>query len=69
MRDERPRRARDLALILPFIGMAALMPPLVGLFVGSTIAGVPLILAYLFGLWLALILAALMVAWRLKGPD
>jgi hypothetical protein len=68
LRDERPRRARDLALILPFIGLVALIPPLIGLFAGGSLSGVPLILAYLFGVWLALILAALMVARRLKAP-
>ncbi len=60
-------RARDLALIVPVIGLFALMPPLVGLFVGGAVAGVPLILAYLFGVWLALIFVALLLARRLKG--
>ena len=65
-------RARDLALIVPVAGLFAMMPPLVGLFVGGTLAGVPLLLADRFGVWLVLILAALLVARRLKrtaGPD
>lgn len=62
------RRARDLALIVPVLGVIALMPPLIGLFARpeTGIFGIPLIVVYLFGLWLALILIAMVVASRLK---
>ena len=66
------RRTRDLAFIVPLLGVILMMPPLVGLFArpGAGIAGVPLIVVYLFGLWLALILAALILARHLgKAED
>jgi len=65
---DAPRRARDLALIVPALGTLALMPPLIGLFARpeTGVFGIPLIVVYLFGLWLALILGALFVASRLE---
>ncbi len=65
---DAPRRARDLALIVPVLGILALLPPLIGLFARpeTGVFGIPLIVVYLFGLWLALILGALFVASRLK---
>ena len=67
-RQEPGRRARDLALIVPVLGVLALLPPLIGLFARpeTGMFGIPLIVVYLFGLWLALILGALIVASRLK---
>ncbi len=52
-----PRRWRDAAILLPLLGTALWMPPLVGLIlpVGS-IAGVPAIALYVFGVWALLIL-------------
>jgi hypothetical protein len=71
---EPSRRLRDMGSILPVAGLALLMPPLVGLLAGSggSIFGMPPLLAYLFGVWLALIAGALIVSWRLRdavGPD
>ncbi len=68
MADNGRRRARDLALIVPAFGVIALMPPLIGLFArpDTGVFGIPLIVIYLFGLWLALILMALLVASRLR---
>ena len=65
------RRARDLALIVPLFGSFAPMPPLAGLVAGSeyAIAGVPFVVVYLFGLWLALIVAAFVLARRLRRAD
>ena len=64
-------RTRDLALVLPVFGTLALVPPFIGLFArpGMAVAGIPLIVVYLFGLWLALILAALVLARRLAKDD
>jgi len=64
-------RARDLAIVVPVMGIVLLMPPLVGLFArgGVTVAGIPLIVVYLFGLWFALILAALVLARKLAGDS
>ena len=67
----RSRRARDLAIVLPVCGILALMPPFVGLFARADIVvgGMPLVVVYLFGMWLALILAAMLVSRRLGGES
>ncbi len=71
--DGPSRRARDLAILLPVLGTVLLVPPLVGLFArgDARIVGVPLVVLYLFGLWLALIVGALLLTRRLGGtaPD
>jgi len=66
--DSTPRRVRDLALIVPVFGTLLLMPPLIGLFArpDSDVWGIPLIIVYLFGLWFALIIAAFLLAIRLR---
>lgn len=67
-RPARSRRVHDLARIVPVFGAVLLMPPLIGLFARPDIApfGIPLIVVYLFGLWLALIVGALLITRRLK---
>jgi hypothetical protein len=61
-----PARILDVARILPIVGMVLLMPPLIELFVADRwIGGVPLIVAYVFGVWLALIACAAWLARRL----
>ena len=67
-----PGRARDVARIVTLLGVVLLMPPVVTLFVtDSRIGGVPLIVAYLFAVWLALIVCARLLAHRLdpRPPD
>lgn len=69
MKTEYPRsaRAREAAGLLPILGLLLLMPPVITLFVAKVhIAGVPLIVAYLFGVWLALIVCAALLARRLR---
>ncbi|MCC6870363.1 MAG: hypothetical protein IT522_16215 [Burkholderiales bacterium] len=71
MKAPRPAsaRLRDAAVLLPAIGTFLFLPPAITLFVGGgTIAGVPLIVVYLFGLWLALIAGAALIARRLADP-
>jgi len=59
------RRRRDAAVVLPILGTALVMPPLVGLSVGGgAVAGVPAVVLYLFGVWAGLILA---IAWLTAG--
>ncbi len=72
MAEEDPSsRAHDLAIIVPIFGVLLLMPPLVGLFARPALGvfGIPLIVVYLFGLWFALIGAALLIALRLRKAD
>jgi hypothetical protein len=65
------RRLRDLAALLPVIGLFLIMPPFVTLFAVRTelVAGVPLIVVYLFGVWLALVVAAAWLARRLSAES
>lgn len=66
---ENPR-LRDAAALLPALAVLLLMPPVMTLFTGAyKLGGVPLIVAYLFGVWLALIVAAAMLARRLVSPS
>lgn len=63
-------RIRDAAVVLPLLGLFAWMPPVIGLFIASgRVFGVPLIVAWLFGIWLALIFAAMWFSRRLDPGD
>lgn len=60
----KPRRAQALAAVAPVLGAFMLMPPFITVFgAPETVFGVPLILAYLLAVWVALIFTA----WRLSG--
>lgn len=62
-----PGRLRDAAGLLPLAGLVLLMPPVITLFaVGHLVGGVPLIVVYVFGVWLALIGCAALLARRLR---
>jgi hypothetical protein len=59
-------KAPDAAVVLPLFGVFLLMPPIITLFaVGIDIAGMPLIVIYVFGVWAALIACAALLARRL----
>lgn len=65
MKGEAPpdrKRIADLAILAPVFIFFLLVPPLIGLFATSaTVFGAPLILVYLFGVWLiAIVLASLL---------
>lgn len=65
---ESSARARDAAVVLPLLGLFLLMPPVIALFaVPLDIGGVPLLVVYLFGVWLALVLCAALLG-RALGP-
>ena len=62
-------RIRDAAVLLPVLALFLLMPPVITLFaVPIAPAGVPLIVVYLFGVWLAVIVCAALLARRLLPP-
>lgn len=66
--ESNGRRARDAAGILPFVGIVLLFPPFVYIFAAPVlVAGVPLIVVYVFGVWAALILVAFLVS-RMLAP-
>jgi hypothetical protein len=53
----RARRRRDIAVILPLLGLFLFLSPVIRIAQGpSTIWGIPHIFIYLFGVWLILIL-------------
>ena len=53
------KRSEGFAFFMPVVGFLLIMPPLVMLFdVKANFFGVPLIVAYLFGTWMALIVAS-----------
>ncbi|WP_187968515.1 hypothetical protein [Aquibium microcysteis] len=65
--ERENRGARDAAAILPFVSVVLLFPPIVYIFAAPvSVAGVPLIVLYLFGVWAAIILAAWIVSRRLQ---
>ena len=67
MKAPPPGRVRDAAALLPLLGLVLLVPPLVTLFARSqlSIAGVPLIVVYVFATWIGLIAAAAALARKL----
>lgn len=61
-------RLLSAAVLLPCIGLFLLMPPVIQLFAREhDIAGVPLIVIYLFGVWLGLIVLAAWLSQRLDA--
>ena len=68
--DERSQGWRDLGTALPFLTALLLLPPAILLFSASvTVAGAPLIIVYVFGVWAVAIVTAWIVARRLAGAD
>ncbi len=66
----RSTRIRDVAVLLPCVGLVLLMPPFIGLFTGSAIPlGVPLLVWYVFGVWAVLVGAACVLSRRLPPAD
>jgi hypothetical protein len=61
-------RVRDAAATLPVLGLVLLVPPVITLFAKAqlALAGVPLVVVYVFTTWLALIAAAAALARRLE---
>jgi hypothetical protein len=70
MERPAPARTRNLAVLLPLLGLFLLMPPFITVFGGAARPwGVPLIVAYLFGAWAALLAAAAWLAHALRADD
>lgn len=69
-RDPDSPRLRDAAALLPALAVFLLMPPVITLFTGNgEVAGVPLIVAYLFGVWIVLIVCAALLARAIARGD
>ncbi len=62
------RKLEFLAFLLPVGGAVLILPPLVLIAnVSTTVFGVPAIIAYLFAVWLALVVAAFVLQRALGG--
>src|SRR5690606_2916504 len=63
---EQKRDREELAFLLPFFGTLLVLPPLVNLFVGRQLLlmGVPLDTLYLFTVWLAMVIGAMVLSRR-----
>lgn len=65
---QRLQRLTDRALAIPLAGFVLLMPPLLPLFARPvSVLGVPLLVVYVFGVWLLLILAGRWAARALRA--
>ena len=63
--------ARDAATLLPVAAAVLLLPPFILVFAAPVhVAGIPLIVVYVFGVWATIILCAWLVARRhSQAPD
>lgn len=63
-------RLKDAAVLLPFAGLFLLMPPFIGLFSPTArLAGIPVMVLYVFGVWGLLIALAALLARRLSASE
>lgn len=60
----------DAATVLPFVAAILLCPPIILIFAAPVmLAGIPLILIYVFGVWAAIVLSAALLARRLSTTE
>ncbi|MEM1384841.1 MAG: hypothetical protein AAGG06_14480 [Pseudomonadota bacterium] len=60
------RKARDAVQVLPILGFALLIPPIAQIFaIDAQILGIPVVVGFIFAVWLGLILAAWLAARKL----
>lgn len=63
------RRLESAALILPLLGAAIIVPPIIGVFNAPRLVfGVPLVAVYLFAIWAALIALTAVLGQSLCAP-
>lgn len=68
--QQSERRDRSRAAALPLIGFFLLTPLFIRVFAAeTTVLGAPLVVVYIFGIWLGLIVCAALLAKRLKRAD
>lgn len=65
----RGRRARTLAALAPILGLFLLTPPFILPFAGGAVAGAPVIVAYVFGVWAFLIVITRLIARRIAAGE
>ena len=65
-----PQRVRDAATLLPVTAAILLLPPFILVFAAPVlVAGIPLIVLYVFGVWAAVVLCAWLLARNLAMAD
>lgn len=68
--ESRTQGTRDAATVLPFVAVFLFLPPVILVFAApALIFGIPLIVVYIYGVWAAVILAALLLARRLERAE
>lgn len=72
--NDDPAKREEVAFLIPFFGVVVLMPPILNLFViDESHFGLPLEAIYLFSIWIALILGAVILSrlrsFRSRQPD
>jgi hypothetical protein len=64
--EARSQPAKDAAVLLPFVVLLLLLPPVILVFAAPVmVAGIPLIVVYVYGVWALSVLVAFLVAQRL----
>ena len=67
------RKTRDRAFMLPLVGVVLLLPPFADIFqIDFRVAGIPFTAVYLFVVWAALIVGAMIISRQLSAaydPD
>lgn len=64
------KRSEGFAFFLPVLGAILIMPPLVLLFdVQADVFGIPVIVAYLFSVWLFLAIASFVLTRKLRRTE
>lgn len=64
------QKTREVAFVLPVVGVLLLLSPLVSLFKNAGDAfGIPIAVLYVFGVWVALIVVAVLLARRLRSTE
>lgn len=64
------RGIRDAATVLPLAATCLLMPPIILIFATPAfVAGVPLIIVYIFGIWALTVVASFVVARALQREE
>lgn len=62
------RKLENIAVALPVFGIAMILPPIVGVFTSEArILGVPVIVIYLFSMWVLFIFGTYMLSRRLRA--
>jgi hypothetical protein len=70
LRAGDPERIRSAAILLPIASSILLLPPFILVFAAPVlVSGVPLIVIYVFGVWTAIVLAALLLSRRLEPAE